>query len=162
MEAKDRAEFIRQVQGGAAETAQPAVCANCGAVVRGKFCSRCGKPAGWQPEREEAAAREPERPQPEAVMRESERPQPEAVPMEPRKPRPRTEAAEPGMHRRKVEPYIAPARRPALNGERATGIFRTVQSEEEPEQPSVFAMGLPNWSMEPPQAAVRRAGMKSR
>lgn len=62
--------------------------------------------------------------------------------------------------RRRVKPYVVPARRPAPSRERETGIFRSVQVEEDTEQ-SVFAQGLPEWNIEPPQFPVKRKSAKT-
>lgn len=58
--------------------------------------------------------------------------------------------------KRRVEPYVVPERRPAPGKVRETGIFRSVQVADKSGEQSVFAQGLPEWSIEPPQVPVRR------
>lgn len=218
MDAKDRMGFINKMGAAGESTVPPRVCVKCGAMVKGKYCSKCGTPAGnivvptdgpdpeqnlnSAPDRTEALAPDAEKRQEASVPIGREEYEKEKVRFEeaPGVIRPRTSggvdrrpvkkpvphrsnsavpaanprAAEggnterrlsekndfPAAERRRVKPYVMPARRPVPSRERETGIFRAVQIEEDAGQ-SVFAQGLPEWNIEPPQTPVKRKSAKT-
>lgn len=194
MNAKDRANFINKVGTGTQEPASAEkICSQCGAVVKGKFCSKCGTPY---------AAPEQAAENTEAAVTSASEAQGTAAPFASIKntiqtginkvgdtkyclncgatvkgkfcvkcgtpvdgPAPRNAAEDPGavpgvVKKKKVQPYVAPPRRPAPTGGHKTGMFSAVQEIEEEPEDSVFAKGLPEWSLEPPHAPVKRKTSK--
>ena len=136
MNARSKADFINSVAGGMIP------CPNCQKLNEpdSKFCEACGtrllKPE--EPKPAETPAFEPVKkaePSVAPAFEPVKKVEPSVAP-----------AFEPV---KKVEPSVAPALEPVKNTE-----VRRKEVYQEPK--SVFAKGLPDWDMVPPQVMVRR------
>ena len=133
MDAKSKAAFINSVAAGDQKP-----CPKCNQLnsASAKFCRFCGQKL----EENAQAAPEPVKvPEPAAAPEPVKVPEPAAAPEPVKVPEP---AAAP-------EPVQTPSSAP---------VFETVEERNEPV--SVFAEGLPDWNIEPPQIMVRRKRAK--
>ena len=166
MDAKSKANFINSVAGGEkvpcpqcsalndagskfctvcgsplapapAEPAESVICAACGAAneAGSKFCIRCGGALEPAPAAALEAEMKPAAEVPFARVG-------SAQPASPEPPAPKAETA------------FAPVQQPAPQAPEAVPF--PPAAAEEAEEPSAFALGLPDWDIVPPQVVVRR------
>ena len=131
MNAKSKADFINSVASGEQTT-----CPSCGTANKNnaKFCVKCGAKLIIQ-----------ETPAPSAPA--------ESTPFAPAQPTPAEQtpfAPAPTAPQKSAEPKKTTAM-PFAN---------TAPIEEEEEEKSAFALGLPSWNIDPPQVMVRRKKSK--
>lgn len=131
MDAKTRASFVNSVGGGG-----KVPCPKCNTLneAGSSFCMLCGAKLAEETPVSSSAPFAPAEPAPEAPAA------PAAVPFAPAEPAP---AATPFAAVKEVQPAAVQA-----------AAARPVPQAEEPE--SVFAEGLPDWDVVPPQVMVRR------
>lgn len=158
MKAADRAKFINAANAGGNAAAEK-ICPGCGAVVKARFCSKCGMPyPDTVPQAEINQVQNAEMP----VQTDGRQQMPfvQAEGCQQSRQAPFAEAENYRQNQKKEQmPFKIHERRPSLKKESRNGIFGRITEAEESEK-SVFAEGLPEWTPEPLQMAVRRKGAK--
>ena len=147
MDAKSKANFINSVAG-----AQKIPCPNCNTLndADSMFCAICGTKIGSEPEEANINAEAPQ------VLNDNQAntsldqatttSSSSALAFAPAHPKDEKNISEPQAVEQKPK---SDAAKPAFQ-------MATPEPEELPEEVSVFAEGLPNWDMVPPQVVVRR------
>lgn len=147
MDAKSRANFINSVAAG-----QKIPCPNCNAANEpdARFCVICGakltrenRPAA------QAFGTAPAAPGPQQMPAENPAVKPAVNPAANSAANPAANPAVRPAANPAVNPAVEPAAKPAVNPVRPP-------VEEIPEERAVFANGLPDWDILPPQVLVRR------
>ena len=183
MDAKQRAQFIN----AQSSPSEPAIkiCSNCGAEVRGKFCTKCGtkyeapKPAVKEEPADNLFAEVKEEPATNPFAEVKEEPatnpfaevkeEPATNPFAEMKKEPVTNPFAEVKEELATNPFAAAVEKPEVTQAVEELVKRDKQSkkrgfsfqpvsltEDCKEERSALAKGLPEWNIEPPQVVVRR------
>ena len=147
MDAKQRAQFIN----AQSSPSEPAIkiCSNCGAEVRGKFCTKCGT----KYEAPKPAVKEEPADNLFAEVKEEPVTNPFAEVKEELATNPFTAAVEKPEVTQAVEELV---KRDKQSKKRGFSFQPVSLTEDCKEERSALAKGLPEWNIEPPQVVVRR------